>query len=251
MKLPISLVIITLNEESNIVDCIESCDFVDEVIVVDSFSKDGTVKKAESLGAKVVSKEWKGFGPQKHLAAELAKNDWILSLDADERVSLELKKEIISRFSNLDPKTAYRLPRLSYYLGRWIRFGGWFPDYQTRLFNKTHSQWNQSLIHEKIDSAKTAKFAEVIHHFVFSEISQHMLTNNKYSGLQALEMHNSGKKFSLFHWLTKPWVKFIECYFIKQGFRDGIPGFFIAVSAGYSVFLKWTKLWELSKVKKI
>ena len=251
MKLPISLVIITLNEEANISDCIKSCDFADEIIVVDSFSKDNTVKKAESLGAKVISKAWAGFGPQKHLATSLAKNDWILSLDADERLSPELKKEIISRFITLDPGTAYKLPRLSRYLGRWIRNGGWYPDYQTRLFNKKHSQWNQSLIHEKIENPKTACFSETIQHFVFNEISQHVLTNNKYSGLQAAEMHQKGQRFSYFHWLTKPWVKFIECYFIKQGFRDGTPGFFIAVSAGYSVFLKWAKLWELTKVKKV
>lgn len=247
IKLPLSVVIITLNEEKNIRRCLESVDFASDIVVLDSYSKDKTKDVCLQMGARFEQQEWLGFGLQKKRAVELAKNDWVLCLDADECVSKELKSEIISSWEGLNPKVGYRLPRISFYLKRWIRHGGWYPDYQLRLFNRRYSQWSEDPIHEKVISESTSLFKNPLQHFVFNHISHQVLTNDKYSSLQAQKMKQEGKKFNWFHFFTKPMVKFVECYFLKLGFLDGMAGFIIAISAAYSVFLKWSKLWEMEK----
>lgn len=244
-KLPISLVVITLNEEKNIKRCLASCGFVSDIIVLDSYSKDKTKEIAQAFGARFIEQEWLGFGLQKKKAVELAKFDWVLCIDADEEVTSELKKELFLRWKTLDEKTSYKIPRLSFHMQRWIHHGGWYPDYQLRLFHRKYAQWSEDPIHEKVIANQVDKFQEPIAHYVFSNIADQVRTNDKYSTLQAQKMDQEGKSFNLFHMLTKPMVKFIECYFLKLGFLDGLPGFVIAISAGYSVFLKWAKLWEL------
>ncbi len=244
-KLPITVTIITLDEEKNISRCIGSVPFASEIIVVDSFSKDRTVEVAKALGARVFSEEWKGFGPQKALAVSKASHDWILSLDADEVVSPELQQNIEAQFLSLEPKIGYLLPRKSFYLGRWILKGGWYPDYQKRLFNRQFSNWDQAQIHEKVISPGEKKMTAPLHHFVFKNISHQVQTNNRYSGLMAESLFKKGQKFSFFKLFVKPHSKFLETYLWKRGFRDGLPGFIISISAAYSVFLKWAKLWEL------
>lgn len=246
-KLPLSLTVITKNEEKNIERCLRSVPFASEVIVVDSDSTDRTVELAQKLGAKVFVESWKGFGPQKQFAVDQAQYDWILSLDADEALSPELTAEILARFSSLDEKTGYLLPRRSYHLGRWIHFGGWYPDRQLRLFHKKFSRWDKAQIHEKVVTARTERFQSPLLHWVFRNLSHQVQTNDRYSGLQAENLFHNGKKFSLFYLLTKPLSKFIETYFLKRGFLDGMAGFIIAISAAYSVFLKWAKLWERQK----
>lgn len=243
----LSAVVIVKNEEQNIERCLRSLDWVQEILVYDSGSVDQTVAIAKKMGAKVVEGEWLGFGPTKHKAAALAQSDWVLSVDADEEVSAELKNEIQQKLAHLNPEVGYRIPRLSFFLGRWIRHGGWYPDYQLRLFNKKYSQWNQSAIHEKVESKHQENMSNVLKHYVFKNIQHQVETNNRYSGLQAQQMNRAGKKFNYFHFLTKPTVKFIECYFWKLGFLDGWAGYVIARSAAYSVFLKWAQLKELQK----
>lgn len=257
-KLPISLVVVTLNEQNMIADCLRSASWCSEQIVFDSGSTDETKKIAEHSGAHFYQGSWEGFGKTKKKAALLAKNDWILFLDADERLSSELQDEIQHQFSSLDPQKIYYFPRRSYHLGRWIGYGGWYPDFQPRLFHRAHSNWNDAEIHEKLvplsgavvpsgRPAKDQRFQSDLHHLVFRDLSHQVQTNDRYSTLQAQELNSSGETFSAFKLLTKPWVKFIENYVWKQGFRDGWPGFIIAVGSGYSVFLKWAKLWELQK----
>lgn len=247
-KLPLSLVVITLNEEKNLKACLDSVPFASDIVVLDSFSKDNTKQIAESAGARFIEQSWLGFGPQKKKAVELAKYDWVLSLDADERLSPELQAEIRQQFERLDAKTGYLLPRISFYLGRWIRHGGWYPDYQLRLFNRQHSNWDQAGIHEKVIAVQTEKFKTPIQHYVFESISHQVITNDKYSSLQSQNLFREKKaRFSVFKLITKPWVKFVENYFYKRGFLDGLPGFIIAVGSAYSVFLKHAKLWELEK----
>ncbi len=248
--IPLTVVVITKNEESNITRCLTSVlGWVGEVVVYDSGSVDQTVQVASKLGAHVVSGEWLGFGPTKKKATLLANNDWILSLDADEEVSLGLKNEILQRFSSLDSESAYALPRKSYFLKKWILHGGWYPDRQVRLFNQKHSMWNQDLIHEKVQAKSLQNFKNCLNHYVFKNLSHQVVTNDRYSTLQAQKMFNDGKKMNWFHFLTKPTVKFIECYFLKLGFLDGYVGYVIARSAAYSVFLKWAKLKELWDLK--
>ena len=250
-KLPLSVVIIALNEERNIARAITSVSsWVDEVVVYDSGSKDMTVEIASNMGAKVFNGEWFGFGKTKKKATALAINSWILSIDSDEEVSLDLKNELIKKFTLLDETVAYRLPRLSFYLKRWIRHGGWYPDYQVRLFNKRSSNWNEHDIHEKVEADSYGYLTSNLNHYVFRDIEHQVSTNNKYSSLQAQQMKNYGKRFSWFHFFTKPSVKFLECYILKLGFLDGWAGYVIARSAAYSVLLKWSKLYELEKLEK-
>jgi glycosyltransferase involved in cell wall biosynthesis len=238
------VVVITLNEEKNIRRCLESADFVNDIIVLDSYSKDKTKDICVQMGARFEQQEWLGFGLQKKRATELAKNDWVLSLDADECISKELKEEILAKWEGLDPKVGYRLPRISYFLKRWIRHGGWYPDYQLRLFHRKYSQWSDQPIHEKVIAERSMDFSNPIQHFVFNNISHQVVTNDRYSTLQMQKMKQQGKSFNWFHFFTKPFVKFVECYVLKLGFLDGMAGFIIAISAAYSVFLKWSKLWE-------
>lgn len=250
-KLPLTLAIITLNEEENIRRCIESVPFASEVVVVDSGSQDKTVEIAQSLGAKVITFPWQGFGKQKHLAAHEATNDWVLSLDADEALSLELQAEIRQKFVNLDELSAYQLPRVSFHLGRWIRHGGWYPDYQTRLFNKRHSRWNEEPIHEQVLSPQKALLENDLKHWVFKNKSHQVITNDRYSSLHAETEFNNGKRFHVFKLIFRPWWKFVENYFLKLGFLDGLPGFIIAVSSAYSMFLRYCKVWEIEQKEKI
>lgn len=255
--------IICLNEESNIERCLKSLSWVDEIVVYDSGSKDQTVAIAQKMGAKVYQGEWLGFGPTKYLATSKAQNQWILSVDADEAIPLALQQEIQAELklmignSSLE-KRVYKIPRLSNFMGKWIRHGGWYPDYQIRLFNRQFYQWNQAAIHEKIEALKadsnnqsvdimnqSVVFKNPMHHYVFKNIAHQVQTNNRYSTLQAETLYSSKKKFNYFHFFTKPYVKFIECYFFKLGFLDGWPGYVIARNAAYSVFLKWVKLKEM------
>lgn len=249
-KLPISLVIIALNEEARIERCIRSAPFVDDIVVVDSFSTDRTVEVAQQCGARVFQEKWKGFGPQKAFATEQAKNPWVISLDADEALSPELAAEIVEKFANLDPESGYLFPRKSFHLGRWIGHGGWYPDYQLRLFNKEKSHWNSAALHEKVEVKARVPMKAPVLHWVFENLSHQVITNDRYSTLGALQLHEAGKKFSYFKLLTKPVSKFIETYFFKRGFMDGMPGFIISVGAAYSIFLRFAKLWELQRVRK-
>lgn len=249
---PLSLTVITLNAESHIARCLKSVPFASDIVVVDSGSTDRTVEIAQSLGARVFSEEWRGFGPQKRRASQLAKHSWILNLDADEALSPDAQAELKSLLEGreLSSSEAFSFPRLSHHLGRWIRHGGWYPDWQIRLYNREKVDWSQAEIHEKIEAHNPIRLKAPLEHWVFQDLTHQIQTNNRYSGLLAHELHKSGRRFSLFHLLTKPWVKFNEVYFWKRGFLDGLPGLIIAVGAAYSVFLKWAKLWEIEKLPK-
>ncbi|MNS56562.1 Glycosyl transferase family 2 [compost metagenome] len=240
----------TLNEEANIERCLQSVPFADDIVVVDSFSSDRTVELAEKLGARVFREKWRGFGPQKAFATEKAKNPWIISLDADEALSPELQAEILEKFSSLDPEAGYQIPRRSFHLGRWIGYGGWYPDYQLRLFNKSLSQWNAADVHEKVETKKVLRLQNPILHWVFDSISHQVVTNDRYSTLGAQQLQKAGKKFLLVKLLVKPLSKFLETYLWKRGFLDGLPGFIISIGAAYSVFLKFAKLWEMEMRSK-
>ncbi len=248
--LKLSVIIITKNEEQNILRCLTSVNgWVDEIIVYDSGSTDQTVQIASNQGAHVIKGEWLGFGATKKKASLLSKNDWILSIDADEEVSIDLKNELIEKINSLNMNCAYALPRKSYYLNQWILHGGWYPDYQTRVFNKSSAMWNENSVHEKVEAKNILNFSKPLNHYVFKNVSHQVLTNDKYSSLIAEKQFKNGKRFNWFHFLTKPTVKFFECYFLKLGFLDGYPGYVIAKNAATSVFLKWIKLKEFEGLK--
>lgn len=247
----ISATIITYNEEKNIKRCIESLDFVDEIVVVDSLSSDNTSTIAKELGAKVIEQKFLGHIDQKQLAVESAKHDWILSLDADEEVSPELKASIVELIKKPLEYDAYEMKRVSFHLGRWIRHGGWYPDKKIRLFNRQKAYWGGYNPHDKvIVNGKVGMLDGDLKHYVFTDLRHNIDTNNSYSSIMAEDLYKKGKKFSYLKLFFKPVGKFLEVYIYKRGFLDGTAGFIIAVGASYSMFLKFAKLWELERVKK-
>lgn len=245
----LSLVVITLNAEKHIADCIRSVPFAHDIVILDSGSTDNTVAIAKNLGARVFVEEWRGFGPQKRRATELAKTDWVLNLDADEALSPPLQEELEQLLRGEMEPAAYALPRVSYHLGRWIWHGGWYPDWQIRLYDRTRANWSSAKIHEKVEADSLGYLKKPILHYVFRDLTHQIETNNRYSGLGAEMLAEKGRRFRLLHLLLKPKVKFLETYIWKRGFMDGLPGFIIAVGAAYSVFLKWAKLWEIEKIQ--
>lgn len=245
-KVSVSLLIITLNEERNIARCIKSALWADDIVVLDSGSTDRTVQIAQSMGARVFNEDWRGYGPQKQRAVELANYDWVLSLDADEELSPSLSREIQELFSSNKIKDfdGYTMARKTFHLGRWIMHGGWYPDFQLRLFDKKKCSWSPDILHEFVICEHSLKLKNDLHHYAFGSLFEQVRINNVYSSLGMQKLLDKNKNFSLYYLMFKPWVKFIECYFFKLGFRDGIAGFIIAVGAAYSQFLRYAKLWE-------
>lgn len=243
----LAAVIITKNEERNIIRCLESVKFCDEVIVVDSESTDQTVFLAKQLNAKVSVVPWKGYVNQRNFANTLTKADWVLSIDADEEVTPELREEILNSIASPNSADAYSLPRKTLHSGRWIRWGGWYPNRLVRLFKKDRGEWVGAELHEywKAIGPVGELKADLIH-YSFADIFDQVHRNNRYSSLGALTLRKSGRPFSSVRLITKPISKFFETYLLKLGFLDGYRGFIISVSAAYSVFLKWAKLWELN-----
>lgn len=244
---PLSLVVITRNAEKYLERCLRSVPFAGDVVVLDSGSTDRTREIAENCAARFIVEEWRGYGPQKKRATELAANDWVLNLDADEELSEESQLELQELLQRDPAHAAYAFPRLSHHMGRWIRHGGWYPDWQTRLYDRRKANWTEAVIHEKVDTEDLGYLERPIHHWVFDDLTHQVATNNRYSGLGAIALAEKGLRFSLFNLLVKPKVKFLETYVWKRGFLDGLPGFIIAVGAAYSVFLKWAKLWEKTR----
>jgi len=250
-NIKISVAIITFNEEDNIKRCIDSVDFADEIIVVDSLSSDNTCQIAKELGAKVIDQKFLGHIAQKQLAVDNCTNEWVLSLDADEELSKELKTEIQNLLALPLEYDAYIMPRVSFHLGRWIRHGGWYPDAKIRLFNKNKAHWGGYNPHDKvIVDGSVGKLEGDLQHYVFDDLRHNIDTNNSYSSIMASDLDKDGKQFSYLKLFLKPVGKFLEVYIYKRGFLDGMAGFIIAVGASYSMFLKFAKLWEIQKVQK-
>ena len=245
----ISATIITFNEEAKIAEAIESVDFADEILIVDSESTDKTCEIAESLGAKVIIQKWLGFAKQKQFAVENAAHDWILSLDADERVSEELKAEILKLNLQAD---GYKIPRLSFYLNRPIRHGGWYPDWQIRFFNRNKARWKDVLIHESVEvSGNIEKLKSDILHFSVEDMAHHhRMIGERYAPLAARQMFERGKRTSKIKIYTAGLTTFLQTFILKAGFLDGFAGFCIARFAAHHAFLKHLLLWEIQNEKR-
>lgn len=248
MKLPISAVVITLNEGVKISDCLASLEFCEEILVVDSGSQDDTQQVAKRYTDKVVLAPWRGYVAQKNYAVSLAQHDWVLSVDADERVPKELENEIRELFLRGIDFAAFKIPRMNLHSGQWIRHGGWFPDKMVRLFDRKQGTWTGEELHERwTTQGEVGELHSALLHYSFDSISDQVIRNDKYSTLGAAQLQKRGEKFSWSRLALKPLGKFFECYFVKRGFKDGFRGLVIAVSAAYSVFLRWAKLWELEQ----
>jgi len=249
----ISATIITFNEEHNIAEAIKSVAWADEVVVVDSLSTDATCRIAEELGARVIRREWPGFAEQKHFAAASATNDWIFSLDADERATSELAAEIVARRDSgqIADFDGYTVPRLSIYMGRPIRHGGWYPDRQLRLFNRVKGRWHPRIIHESVrmhDDARVAALRGNILHFSVSGPGEHaLMIAQRYAPLSARQMLAEGRRTNTIKVIASGLGGFFRSYLLKAGFLDGFPGLCIAAFAGYNAFLKHLILYELQR----
>ncbi len=249
----ISAVLIAFNEEDKIARAIDSLNWADEILVVDSESSDRTREIAESRGAKVVIQKWLGFSKQKQFAVDSAENDWIFSLDADEQVSKELKNEILQlKTSSSKIADGYKMPRLSYYLERPIRHSGWYPDWQLRFFSRNKGKWKDVLIHESVVVAgRVEKLrGDILHFSVENAAHHHRMIGERYAPLAADQMFMSGKETTVLKIATAGLIAFIQTYFLKLGFLDGLAGFCIARFAAHHAFLKHLLLWELQRNKK-
>ena len=247
----ITAIVITFNEEANIARALASLEWADEIIVVDSESRDRTTEIARQFTARIIVRPWPGYSAQKNFAAAEASHDWIFSLDADEVVSEALRREIESLKQAPAPAVAgFEMPRLTFYLGRWVRHSGWYPDHKLRLYDRRRARWVGDYVHEgvAVDGA-VARLAGDLLHFTVNDASEHHLRIDRYTRLAADADYAKGKRASLASIIFSPPLTFIRSYVLKLGFLDGLQGYAIARFAAHYAFLKNLKLWELSNGK--
>jgi glycosyltransferase involved in cell wall biosynthesis len=249
-RLAISAVVVCFNEEDNIGSCLESASWCDEIIVVDSFRTDKTVEICRRYTERVIQRSWSGFREQVSFAISEASRDWVLLIDADERISSPLRKEIEDALTRPASGTnGFAMPRLVYYFDRWWWRGGWYPDYKLRLFRRGMARCVGLDPHPKIEVQGTVRrLRNPIYHFSYRNVADHINRINSFTTISSQLMRREGKQWSWADALFRPLTRFLRCYVWKRGFLEGFPGFFIAVTAAYYVFLKYAKLRE-SEIK--
>ncbi|HVF49650.1 MAG TPA: glycosyltransferase family 2 protein [Pyrinomonadaceae bacterium] len=249
----ITATIITYNEAGNIRAACESVAWANEILVVDSESSDATREIARECGARVVVRAWPGFAAQKQFAAEQAAHDWIFSLDADERVSPELRKSVEDLLYTGEARLAdgYRIARRSFYMNRWIRGGGWYPDYQLRLYRRARGSWAGAYVHESVKMEAGARVetlaGDLLHYSVRDAAHHHRMIGERYAPLAARQMFERGRRTTPMRLALAAPAAFTRSYLLKAGFRDGLAGFSIAAFAAHHAFLKHLLLWEMQK----
>ncbi len=247
-KTHLSVIIITKNEGSSILECLKSVTWASEIIVVDAGSTDKTVKIAKEFGAKTfIYSDWLGFGPQKNRALELASNEWILSIDADERISDELALEIkaVIQLNELD--TSFEIPRLSSYCGQFIHHSGWRPDYVLRLFPRKRAKFSSDIVHERVlFNGKIKKLNNSIIHFSYETLDEVLDKTNRYSSAGAEMLFKLGKRSSLSKAILHGFWAFLRTYILRRGFLDGKMGFILAISNAETTYYRYLKLMMLN-----
>ncbi|MPZ16767.1 MAG: glycosyltransferase [Luteitalea sp.] len=243
----LTVTVITLNEGHQLAGALESVvDWVDEIVVVDGGSTDDTVEVARRYTDRVLCRDWPGFGPQKNRAASLATNDWILTLDSDERVTPALAASIQATLAGEPSAVAYRMRRLSWHLGRWIHSTDWYPDYQTRLYDRRRARWVDRKVHEGlITNGPVALLSGELRHYPYRSISDHLSTIDRYTTLWAEQSLVDGHRARLRDLVLRPPAAFLRNYLLRHGFRDGRAGLVISLMNTWYVVLKFAKLWEL------
>jgi glycosyltransferase involved in cell wall biosynthesis len=242
--LRLSAIVIAKNEARNIGACLDSIAFCDERIVVDGGSSDGTAALAEAKGARVeIVTQWRGFGPQKNHALSLASGDWVLSLDADERVSERLAAEIKRAMAD-GGADGYEMPRLSTFCGKPMRHSGWYPDYVLRLFRRGRARFSDDLVHERvICDGVVRRLSEPLTHHPVERLEDSLSRMDRYSTARAEMIVNSGRRVSFFTGIVRGWWTFMQTYFIRLGFLDGREGFLLAVANAEGTYYRYMKAW--------
>lgn len=243
----ISAYIITFNEEAKIRDCLESVKWADEIVVLDSFSTDKTVEICREYTDKIIQHEFAGFGNLRNIAVKHTSHDWILSVDADERVTGELRDEILEKLKNGPDADAYFVPRINYFLGHRVRYCGWYPDYrQPQFFHKEKMQYSDQLVHEGfvLKGGMLSYLKGHIIQYPFLNLDQFFRKMERYSTLRAEDMFREGRRFKIHQIITHPLSMFVKIYILKRGFLDGKVGLIISMLYAYYTFIKYIKLWE-------
>lgn len=244
-KTPLSVIVITRNEERNIVACLQSVRWVDDIVVVDSASADSTCALAEDNEARVFDRPWSGFAEAKKFAVAQTRHDWILWLDADERVTPGLAEEIQRLLAAGPAKAAYEVARRAYFLGRWIQHSGWYPGRVTRLFNKNRAEFSSSAVHEGLlVKGDVGRLQNDLLHFTDPNLYHYLTKFNRYTSLASKELHDKGERFHTADVLLRPPLMFFKMYLLRLGFLDGVEGFILALLSSAYVFTKYAKLWE-------
>lgn len=251
---PLSVVIITFNEEKNIARCIHSVkDVADEIIVLDSFSADRTGEIVKELGGIFHQHAFEGYGDQKNTAVTYASHQHILYLDADEFLSEALQESILQEKERGFPYDGYTMNRLNNYCGKWIRHGSWYPDKKLRLTHREKGSWNLDLVHESLELREGASVYHIrgdLLHYTYSNFDEHVEKNIRYSWLSAQLLYSKGKRVRAIKAFINPFWAFFTSYFLRAGFLDGFYGFVIAVNIAHLTFLKYTKLYQLQQEKR-
>ena len=242
----VTATVITRNESANLAAALESLRWADEIVVIDSESTDDTVAIARRYTDRVVVRPWPGYVAQKNFAAGQASHDWIFSLDADERVTPELAAEVRALLSEPPAAAGYRIPRVTFHCGRWIRSTDWYPDHQLRLYDRRRALWTGRHVHESVRAdGPVARLRGEIQHYAYRDLAHHLQTMDRYTTLAARQMFEDGRRASWIDILVTPRLTFFRNYVLRGGFRDGMAGLVVSAMNAYYVGLKFAKLWEL------
>ena len=245
----LTVILITLDEEKNLARCLESVKWADEIVVVDTYSQDRTKEIAGKYTDKMFDLKWPGFGPAKQFALEKAGGEWVLSVDADEVVSETLQTEI-KQVLKADHSDGYYVPRLSFFLGKWIRHGGWYPDYVLRLFRRQKARFTDSLVHEEVIlNGKAGYLKADLLHYTVPDLERYLVKMTRCTSHSAQELFQKGRRAGLAGILFRPPAVFLKMYFWKLAFLDGFQGFLLAIFSSFHVLAKYSKLWYMGKSK--
>jgi glycosyltransferase involved in cell wall biosynthesis len=245
---PISGVVICLNEADRIGRCLESLAFCDELVVVDSGSTDDTREVVRRYTEKLIEQPFLGYVKQKNFALERASHDWVICLDADEALSPELRESVLGALSRAGGSDAagYELDRVTHYLGVWHDRGEWYPDWQLRLFRRSRGHWAGMDPHDRVElDGRVERLRGRLYHWNYRNLSEHIQTTDRFSARMARSMLDAGVRFRTSDLLLRPIARFFKGYILRQGFRNGLPGFIVCAATAYYVFMKYAKLWEL------
>ena len=250
-SIKISILLPTFNCETTVRATLKSIQWADEIIIVDSFSNDNTLKIVEEFSPKVVQHEYINSAKQKNWALQFCNYSWILQIDSDECLEIDSQKKIKNAIQNCSKNTnCFKLPRKNYVLGKWVKYGGLYPDWQFRLFKKGSGQWLDREVHSRMNvTGEVRDLNTCIIHQGMPNISKQLSNLNRYTRYEAEELKKNNKKFSIMRWIISPPIIFLKKYFIQQGFRDGFRGLFLAVYTSFYVFLSHAKLREIEIIE--